>query len=93
MSGCRNDISSSLAGVGFSMTCFCLQFLYNGVCVCVCVCDHVIVPQSVCVCVTVLLFLRGVDDLLPILSYVIVRSGLPQLVSEAAIMEEFIGEG
>ena len=35
----------------------------------------------------------GVDDLLPILSYAIIRSGMPQLVSECAIMEEFIHEG
>ncbi len=72
--------------------------LLCSVCVCVCVCVCVVwvwvcVCVGVGVCVTVLLFLRGVDDLLPILSYVIVRSGLPQLVSEAAIMEEFIGEG
>ncbi|XP_067158929.1 VPS9 domain-containing protein 1 [Apteryx mantelli] len=35
----------------------------------------------------------GADDLLPILSYVVLRSGLPQLVSECAAMEEFIHEG
>jgi hypothetical protein len=35
----------------------------------------------------------GVDDILPILSYIILRSGLPQLVSETALMEEFIQEG
>ncbi len=35
----------------------------------------------------------GVDDLLPILSYVIIRTGLPQLVSEASVMEEFIRDG
>ena len=38
-------------------------------------------------------FCRGVDDILPILTYVIIRSGLPQLVSECSIMEEFIHEG
>lgn len=37
--------------------------------------------------------LRGVDDILPIMSYVIIRSALPQLVSETAVMEEFIQEG
>lgn len=35
----------------------------------------------------------GADDLLPILSYVIVRTGLPQIVSECSILEEFIHEG
>jgi hypothetical protein len=35
----------------------------------------------------------GVDDILPIMSYVIIRSALPQLVSETALMEEFIQEG
>ncbi|XP_062442813.1 VPS9 domain-containing protein 1, partial [Rhea pennata] len=35
----------------------------------------------------------GADDLLPILSYVVLRSGLPQLVSECAALEEFIHEG
>ena len=35
----------------------------------------------------------GVDDILPIMSYVIVRSGLPELVSECSIMEEFIQDG
>ncbi|KAK2545622.1 Vps9d1 [Columba livia] len=35
----------------------------------------------------------GADDLLPILSYVVLRTGLPQLVSECAAMEEFIHEG
>uniref|UniRef100_A0A7M4EME6 VPS9 domain containing 1 n=2 Tax=Crocodylus porosus TaxID=8502 RepID=A0A7M4EME6_CROPO len=35
----------------------------------------------------------GADDLLPILSYVAVRSSLPQLVSECAALEEFIHEG
>ena len=37
--------------------------------------------------------IRGVDDILPIMSYVIVRSALPQLASETALMEEFIQEG
>ena len=37
--------------------------------------------------------LRGVDDILPIMSYVIIRSALPQLVSETALMEEFIQDG
>ena len=36
---------------------------------------------------------RGVDDILPIMSYVIIRSALPQLVSETALMEEFIQDG
>ncbi|XP_068811824.1 VPS9 domain-containing protein 1 [Struthio camelus] len=35
----------------------------------------------------------GADDLLPILSYVVLQSGLPQLVSECAALEEFIHEG
>lgn len=35
----------------------------------------------------------GADDLLPILSYVIVKTGLPQIVSECSILEEFIHEG
>ena len=35
----------------------------------------------------------GVDDILPILSYVIIRSGLPQLVAEMAIMDEFMQDG
>nr|XP_008533889.1 PREDICTED: VPS9 domain-containing protein 1 [Equus przewalskii] len=35
----------------------------------------------------------GADDLLPILSFVALRSGLPQLVSECAALEEFIHEG
>lgn len=35
----------------------------------------------------------GADDLLPILSYVALRSELPQLVSECAALEEFIHEG
>ncbi|XP_068384521.1 VPS9 domain-containing protein 1 isoform X1 [Eschrichtius robustus] len=34
----------------------------------------------------------GADDLLPILSFVALRSGLPQLVSECAALEEFIHE-
>jgi len=34
----------------------------------------------------------GCDDILPILSYVIVRAALPQLVSECHAMEEFIQE-
>ncbi|XP_054956532.1 VPS9 domain-containing protein 1 isoform X3 [Pan paniscus] len=35
----------------------------------------------------------GADDLLPILSFVVLRSGLPQLASECAALEEFIHEG
>ncbi|XP_057349028.1 VPS9 domain-containing protein 1 isoform X2 [Manis pentadactyla] len=35
----------------------------------------------------------GADDLLPILSFVVLRSGLPQLVSECAALEEFIHDG
>lgn len=41
----------------------------------------------------VLLPNSGADDLLPILSFVALRSGLPQLVSECAALEEFIHEG
>lgn len=37
--------------------------------------------------------ISGVDDILPILSYIIIRSGLPQLVSETALMEDFIQDG
>uniref|UniRef100_A0A8D2J921 VPS9 domain containing 1 n=1 Tax=Varanus komodoensis TaxID=61221 RepID=A0A8D2J921_VARKO len=36
---------------------------------------------------------EGADDLLPILSYVVLKSNLPQLVSECAALEEFIHEG
>ncbi|KAM6117907.1 LOW QUALITY PROTEIN: VPS9 domain-containing protein 1 [Pterocles gutturalis] len=35
----------------------------------------------------------GADDLLPILAYVVLRTGLPQLLSECAALEEFIHEG
>lgn len=35
----------------------------------------------------------GADDLLPILSYVVLKSDLPQLVAECAALEEFIHEG
>uniref|UniRef100_A0AAR2LYY3 VPS9 domain-containing protein n=1 Tax=Pygocentrus nattereri TaxID=42514 RepID=A0AAR2LYY3_PYGNA len=35
----------------------------------------------------------GADDLLPILSFVALRTELPQLVSECAALEEFIHEG
>ncbi|XP_061166551.1 VPS9 domain-containing protein 1-like [Saccostrea echinata] len=35
----------------------------------------------------------GADDLLPILGYVIIRMGNPQIVSECSILEEFIHEG
>lgn len=35
----------------------------------------------------------GADDLLPILSYVVLQAGLPQLLSECAALEEFIHEG
>ncbi|XP_012667493.1 VPS9 domain-containing protein 1 isoform X2 [Otolemur garnettii] len=37
--------------------------------------------------------ISGADDLLPILSFVVLKSGLPQLVSECAALEEFIHEG
>ena len=37
--------------------------------------------------------ISGCDDLLPILSFVIIRSGMAQLVSECDAMEEFIPEG
>ena len=40
-----------------------------------------------------LYFDSGCDDLLPILSFVIIRSGMAQLVSECDAMEEFIPEG
>jgi hypothetical protein len=43
--------------------------------------------------VTVPLPSSGADDLLPILSFVVLRSGLPQLVSECAALEEFTHEG
>lgn len=46
---------------------------------------HVIYGSACC--------FRGVDDILPILTYIIIRSGLPQLVSECSIMEEFIHDG
>lgn len=36
---------------------------------------------------------RGTDDLLPVLTYVVVKTRLPQLVSECIAMEEFIHEG
>ncbi|KAJ6657204.1 hypothetical protein lerEdw1_002793 [Lerista edwardsae] len=36
---------------------------------------------------------RGADDLLPILSFVVLKSNLPQLVSECVALEEFIHEG
>ncbi|NWH39233.1 VP9D1 protein, partial [Chloropsis hardwickii] len=35
----------------------------------------------------------GADDLLPILSYVVLQTGQPQLLSECAALEEFIHEG
>lgn len=35
----------------------------------------------------------GADDLLPVLCYIVIRSGLPQLVSECQAMEKFIHEG
>ncbi|CAH1779551.1 unnamed protein product [Owenia fusiformis] len=35
----------------------------------------------------------GADDLLPVLSYITIKSGLPQLVSECQAMETFIHEG
>ncbi|NXH49601.1 VP9D1 protein, partial [Dicaeum eximium] len=35
----------------------------------------------------------GADDLLPILSYVVLQTELPQLLSECAALEEFIHEG
>ncbi|NXK14451.1 VP9D1 protein, partial [Herpetotheres cachinnans] len=37
--------------------------------------------------------ISGADDLLPILSYVVLRTGLPQLLPECAALEEFIHEG
>ncbi|XP_061226337.1 VPS9 domain-containing protein 1 [Neopsephotus bourkii] len=37
--------------------------------------------------------ISGADDLLPILSYVVLQTGLPQLLSECAALEEFIHEG
>ena len=38
-------------------------------------------------------YYSGCDDLLPILSFVVIRSGMAQLVSECDAMEEFIPEG
>lgn len=35
---------------------------------------------------------RGVDDLLPIMTYIIIRSGMPQLVTESAVLQEFVDE-
>ncbi|XP_033626711.1 VPS9 domain-containing protein 1-like [Asterias rubens] len=35
----------------------------------------------------------GCDDLLPILSFVVIKSALPHIVSECSVMEEFIHEG
>ncbi|CAG2252841.1 unnamed protein product [Mytilus edulis] len=35
----------------------------------------------------------GADDLLPILCYVIIKAGQPQILSECLILEEFIHEG
>ncbi|KAK1785023.1 hypothetical protein P4O66_018194 [Electrophorus voltai] len=46
--------------------------------------DNKPVPQTAAI---------GADDLLPILSYVALRSELPQLVSECAALEDFIHEG
>ena len=39
------------------------------------------------------LYYRGADDLLPVLCYVVTKSGLPQLVSECHAVERFIHEG
>lgn len=58
-------------------------------------------PENNCICLlhqkkTFLphfVFLRGADDLLPILTFVALRSEMPQLVSECAALEEFIHEG
>ena len=41
----------------------------------------------------ILFFLRGADDLLPVLSYVIVQSGSPGLYAECQALTEFIDEG
>lgn len=35
----------------------------------------------------------GADDLLPLVSFAVLRSGLPQLLPECAALEEFIHEG
>lgn len=35
----------------------------------------------------------GADDLLPLVSFTALRSGLPQLLPECAALEEFIHEG
>ena len=35
----------------------------------------------------------GADDLVPVISYVVLQSRLPQLVSECHAMSEFIHEG
>ena len=45
-----------------------------------------------CLC-CLLSVVSGVDDILPIMSYVIIRSGMPQLVSETALMDDFIQDG
>ena len=37
-------------------------------------------------------FYRGADDLLPLLSYVVIRSEFPQIVSECHLLETFIHE-
>ena len=35
----------------------------------------------------------GADDLVPVISYVVIQSRLPQLVSECHAMSEFVHEG
>ncbi|NXJ82793.1 VP9D1 protein, partial [Trogon melanurus] len=50
-------------------------------------------PASAAMGLTVTVVHSGADDLLPILSYVVLRTGLPQLLSECAALEEFIHEG
>lgn len=58
-------------------------------------CTYKYIYAAVFLLTIVMLYLScsGVDDILPIMSYVIIRSGLPQLVSETALMEDFIQDG
>jgi len=49
-------------------------------------------PSSLFLCIYFFMH-SGCDDLLPILSFVIIQSGIAQLVSECEAMEEFIPEG
>ena len=55
--------------------------------------NPVLLTESLSPSTLTIILYRGVDDILPILSYIIIRTGLPQLVSECALMEEFIQDG